>query len=75
MAWPGQTARVAGTLHPDGQLIATPPRELQLQAGGVLVVVGEVSDLNPVGREQDRARRPVPGQASAGDRALGPCLR
>ena len=33
--------------HPDGQLIANPARELQLQPGDVLVVFGEVSDLNP----------------------------
>jgi hypothetical protein len=32
------------------QLIANPARELLLQAG-VLVVFGEVSDLNPLGRE------------------------
>jgi len=34
--------------HPDGQLIANPARELQLQAGDVLVVFGEASDLNPL---------------------------
>ena len=37
--------------HPDGQLIANPARDLQLQAGDVLVVFGEVSDLNPLDRE------------------------
>ena len=37
--------------HPDGQLIANPARELQLQAGDVLVVVGEASHLNPLNRE------------------------
>lgn len=39
--------------HPDGQLIANPARELQLQAGDVLVVFGAVSDLNPLDRDQD----------------------
>jgi voltage-gated potassium channel len=34
--------------HPDGQLIANPGRDLTLQAGDVLVVVGEHSDLNPL---------------------------
>jgi voltage-gated potassium channel len=37
--------------HHDGQLIANPTRELQLRAGDVLVVFGEASDLNPLGRE------------------------
>ena len=37
--------------HPDGQLIANPARELQLQPGDVLVVFGEVSDLNPLDRD------------------------
>jgi voltage-gated potassium channel len=37
--------------HPGGQLIANPTRELQLQAGDVLVVFGEASDLNPLDRE------------------------
>ncbi|MGO9159181.1 MAG: potassium channel family protein, partial [Streptosporangiaceae bacterium] len=37
--------------RPDGQLIANPARELQLQAGDVLVVFGEASDLNPLDRE------------------------
>ena len=37
--------------HPDGQLIANPTRELQLQPGDVLIVFGEVSDLNPLDRE------------------------
>lgn len=35
----------------DGQLIANPAPELQLQAGDVLVVYGKVSDLNPLDRE------------------------
>ena len=34
--------------HPNGELIANPSRELQLQAGDVLVVFGETSDLNPL---------------------------
>ena len=33
--------------HPDGFLIANPARKLQLQPGDVLVIFGEVSDLNP----------------------------
>jgi voltage-gated potassium channel len=37
--------------HPDGQLIANPTRELQLQAGDVLVLFGEASDLTPLDRE------------------------
>jgi K+/H+ antiporter YhaU regulatory subunit KhtT len=37
--------------HPDGQLIANPTRELQLQAGDVLVIFGEASDLGPLDRE------------------------
>ena len=37
--------------HPDGQLIANPTRELQLQAGDVLVLFGEASDLGPLDRE------------------------
>ncbi len=37
--------------HADGQLIASPAPELQLRAGDVLVVFGEVSDLNPFGPE------------------------
>ena len=37
--------------HPDGQLIANPARDLQLQPGDVLVVFGEVSDLNPLDRD------------------------
>jgi len=37
--------------HPDGQLIANPSRELQLQAGDVLVIFGETSDLNPLDRD------------------------
>jgi voltage-gated potassium channel len=35
----------------DGQLIANPARELQLQAGDMLIISGEVSDLNPLDRE------------------------
>ena len=37
--------------HPDGQLIANPARKLQLQPGDVLVIFGEVSDLNPLDRD------------------------
>ncbi len=37
--------------RPDGQLIANPARELQLQAGDVLIVFGEASDLDPLDRE------------------------
>jgi voltage-gated potassium channel len=37
--------------RPDGQLIANPARELQLQAGDVLVVFGAVSDLDPLDRD------------------------
>ena len=52
--------------HPNGQLIANPARELQLQAGDVLVVLGQASDLNPLDRDQDtgtssRARH-MPGR-------------
>ena len=35
----------------DGQLIANPARELQLQAGDVLIISGEASELNPLDRE------------------------
>jgi voltage-gated potassium channel len=35
----------------NGQLIANPARELQLQVGDVLVVSGEARDLNPLDRE------------------------
>jgi len=35
----------------DGRLIANPARELQLQAGDVLIISGEASDLNPLDRE------------------------
>jgi len=35
----------------NGQLIANPARELQLQAGDVLVISGEASDLNPLDHE------------------------
>jgi voltage-gated potassium channel len=34
--------------RPDGQLIANPARELQLQAGDVLIVSAEASALNPL---------------------------
>ena len=34
-----------------GQLIANPARELQLQAGDVLVIFGEASDLYPLDRD------------------------
>ena len=37
--------------HRDGQLIANPARELQLQVGDVLVVSGQVSDLTPLDRD------------------------
>jgi len=37
--------------HPDGQLIANPTRELQLQVGDVLIVSGQASDLTPLNRE------------------------
>ena len=37
--------------RPDGQLIANPARELQLQAGDVLIVSGEASALSPLDRE------------------------
>ena len=35
----------------DGRLIANPARELQLQAGDVLIISGQASDLNPLDRE------------------------
>jgi voltage-gated potassium channel len=37
--------------HPSGQLIANPARELRLQAGDVLIVFGEASDLDSLDRE------------------------
>ncbi len=37
--------------HPDGQLIANPARDLQLQVGDVLIVFGEASDLDSLDRE------------------------
>ena len=37
--------------HRDGQLIANPARELQLQVGDVLVVSGQASDLTPIDRD------------------------
>jgi len=56
--------------HPDGQLIANPARQLQLQAGDVLVVFGHANDLNPLDRDNDavnssRARH-IPGRGSPG---------
>jgi len=36
--------------HPNGQLIASPARDLRLQAGDVLVIFGEAADLSPVDR-------------------------
>lgn len=45
--------------HPDGQLIANPARELKLQAGDVLVIYGQASDLNPLDPDQD-AGAPAP---------------
>ena len=51
--------------HPDGQLIANPARELQLQPGDVLVVFGQPGDLNPLDHDQDTGTsspaRPMPG--------------
>ena len=38
--------------HSDGQLVANPARELQLQAGDVLVVFGQASDLNPLDHDE-----------------------
>jgi len=35
--------------HPDGQLVASPPADLQLRAGDVLVVFGAADDLRPLG--------------------------
>jgi len=35
----------------DGQLVANPSRELQLQAGDVLIVSGQASDLTPLDRD------------------------
>jgi voltage-gated potassium channel len=35
----------------DGQLLANPSRKLQLQAGDVLIVSGQASDLTPLDRE------------------------
>ncbi len=54
--------------HPSGQLIANPARELQLQVGDVLVLFGQVSDLDPLDRDEDpgppsRARH-MPGRGS-----------
>jgi voltage-gated potassium channel len=37
--------------RPDGQLIANPTRELQLEAGDVLIISGQASDLTPFDRE------------------------
>ena len=54
--------------HPNGQLVANPARELQLQAGDVLVVFGQASDLNPLDHDEGtgtsaRARH-LPGRGS-----------
>lgn len=38
--------------HPDGQLIASPARDLKLEAGDVLVIFGQASDLNPLDPDQ-----------------------
>ena len=37
--------------HPNGQLIASPARDLRLKAGDVLVIFGEAKDLNPLDRD------------------------
>ena len=37
--------------HPNGQLVASPARDLRLQAGDVLVIFGEAADLSPVDRD------------------------
>ena len=37
--------------HPSGQLVASPARDLRLQAGDVLVIFGEAADLSPVDRD------------------------
>ena len=37
--------------HPNGQLVASPSRDLRLQAGDVLVIFGEAADLSPVDRD------------------------
>ncbi len=37
--------------HPNGQLVASPARDLRLQAGDVLVIIGEAADLSPVDRD------------------------
>ncbi len=37
--------------HPSGQLVASPARDLRLQAGDVLVIIGEAADLSPVDRD------------------------
>ena len=37
--------------HPNGQLVASPARDLRLQAGDVLVIFGEAADLSPLDRE------------------------
>jgi voltage-gated potassium channel len=55
--------------HPNGQLVANPARELQLQAGDVLVVFGQASDLNPLDHDEgtgtsSRARH-LPGRGSS----------
>ena len=54
--------------HSDGQLIANPARELQLQPGDVLVVFGQPGDLNPLDHDQGTGTsppaRPIPGRGS-----------
>jgi len=37
--------------HPNGELVASPARDLRLQAGDVLVIFGEAADLSPVDRD------------------------
>ena len=37
--------------HPNGQLVASPARDLRLQAGDVLVIFGEAADLSPADRD------------------------
>jgi voltage-gated potassium channel len=37
--------------HPNGELVASPARDLRLRAGDVLVIFGEAADLSPVDRD------------------------
>ena len=37
--------------HANGQLVASPARDLRLQAGDVLVIFGEATDLSPLDRD------------------------